>query len=199
MNDPIIVSKKRSLKTFNLICLSIGVLAVAVFCLVVDVINNGYFEHYTFAQSVLYILEVPCKLFLPPVLLFMAICNFLFFISDFSITVYDDKIVGQGWFKKQVSLPTDSITAAAVCFFHGIAIGTSSGRISFWMIENNKEIYKEINKIIENRQKNKVIVPQQIVNQTTSAQELKEYKELLDAGIISQEEFDTKKKQLLGL
>ena len=31
------------------------------------------------------------------------------------------------------------------------------------------------------------------------AEELKKFKELLDAGIISQEEFDAKKKQLLGL
>lgn len=33
----------------------------------------------------------------------------------------------------------------------------------------------------------------------SSADELKKYKDLLDAGIITQEEFDTKKKQLLGL
>ena len=31
------------------------------------------------------------------------------------------------------------------------------------------------------------------------ADELKKYKELLDSGVISQEEFDAKKKQLLGL
>ena len=33
----------------------------------------------------------------------------------------------------------------------------------------------------------------------SSADELKKYKELLDTGIITQEEFDAKKKQLLGL
>lgn len=33
----------------------------------------------------------------------------------------------------------------------------------------------------------------------SSADELKKYKELLDTGIISQEEFDFKKKQLLGM
>ena len=41
------------------------------------------------------------------------------------------------------------------------------------------------------------------VNETTnsvsSADELKKYKELLDMGIITHEEFDAKKKQLLGL
>lgn len=33
----------------------------------------------------------------------------------------------------------------------------------------------------------------------SSAAELKQYKELLDSGVITQEEFDAKKKQLLGL
>ena len=35
--------------------------------------------------------------------------------------------------------------------------------------------------------------------QTSPADELKKYKELLDMGIITQDEFDAKKKQLLGL
>ena len=39
----------------------------------------------------------------------------------------------------------------------------------------------------------------QVVQQVSSADELKKFKELLDMGIISQEEFDAKKKQLLGL
>ena len=35
--------------------------------------------------------------------------------------------------------------------------------------------------------------------QTSGADELKKYKELLDNGVITQEEFDAKKKQILGL
>lgn len=40
-----------------------------------------------------------------------------------------------------------------------------------------------------------------VIEKTSSSQadELKKYKELLDSGVISQEEFDAKKKQLLGL
>ncbi|MGI6030792.1 MAG: SHOCT domain-containing protein [Eubacteriales bacterium] len=33
----------------------------------------------------------------------------------------------------------------------------------------------------------------------SSADELKKFKELLDSGVITQEEFEAKKKQLLGL
>lgn len=37
------------------------------------------------------------------------------------------------------------------------------------------------------------------IQETSNADELKKYKDLLDSGIITQEEFDEKKKQLLGL
>ena len=40
--------------------------------------------------------------------------------------------------------------------------------------------------------------PQKIEEKSDTAK-IKEYKELLDSGIITQEEFDAKKKQLLGL
>ena len=38
-----------------------------------------------------------------------------------------------------------------------------------------------------------------VTAQQSNADELKKYKELLDNGIITQEEFDAKKKQILGL
>ena len=37
------------------------------------------------------------------------------------------------------------------------------------------------------------------IAETSNVDELKKYKDLLDSGVITQEEFDTKKKQLLGL
>ena len=41
--------------------------------------------------------------------------------------------------------------------------------------------------------------PQYIQNNNSNADELSKYKDLLDRGVITQEEFDAKKKQLLGL
>ena len=40
---------------------------------------------------------------------------------------------------------------------------------------------------------------QQVVQTLSPADELLKYKQLLDSGVITQEEFDAKKKQLLGL
>lgn len=47
-------------------------------------------------------------------------------------------------------------------------------------------------------QKNKLIAERQY-KEISNADELKKYKDLLDSGVITQEEFDLKKKQLLGL
>ncbi len=58
---------------------------------------------------------------------------------------------------------------------------------------------KEIHEYIE-RRRTEVKSPQAVsVQQVSAADELKKFKELLDMGIITQEEFDAKKKQLLGL
>ena len=43
----------------------------------------------------------------------------------------------------------------------------------------------------------RTVVKQEIPQ--SNAEELRRYKELLDLGVITQDEFDAKKKQLLGL
>ncbi len=59
-------------------------------------------------------------------------------------------------------------------------------------------IANEIREAFENY-KNNDVVEVNAVSIVSAADELKKFKELLDSGIITQEEFDAKKKQLLGL
>lgn len=82
----------------------------------------------------------------------------------------------------------------------GIAVTTASGAIKFKYIKNRDEIHCTISKLLVDRQNktNAAPVIRQEIKQS-GAEELKKYKELLDSGVISQEEFETKKKQLLGL
>lgn len=59
---------------------------------------------------------------------------------------------------------------------------------------------REIVDYIENGRTQAKAAPQAaVVQQVSAADELKKFKELLDMGVINQEEFDAKKKQLLGL
>lgn len=60
--------------------------------------------------------------------------------------------------------------------------------------EIGEKIKEYIEKQIIERSK-----PQGIVHEPSSADEIIKFKQLLDMGVITSEEFDAKKKQLLGL
>jgi len=58
-----------------------------------------------------------------------------------------------------------------------------------------QELVSSLDNLLQNAQKS----PKVTVQQTSDADELVKFKKLLDDGVITQDEFDAKKKQLLGL
>lgn len=72
-------------------------------------------------------------------------------------------------------------------------------------IDENTVMFKKKDNMLVNNIKSKIeeikvsyMQPQIVNNQVSSADEIMKYKQLLDQGIISQEEFDNKKSQLIG-
>ena len=128
----------------------------------------------------------------------IAIITFLLYtwMSECEIIVTDKRVYGKAAFKNRVDIPVDSISAVGTSFLNGISIGSSSGRIMFFLIANNIEIHSCISNMIIERQKSANTA---IISNSDSADELKKFKELLDSGVITQAEFDAKKKQILGL
>jgi len=127
---------------------------------------------------------------------------FYFWMSKCSLTITNKRVFGQAAFGKRVDLPFDMISATAAGTFNSISIATASGKISFWLLSNRNDILEVISKqLIERQGKEKIISTTTIKQEIpqSNADELKKFKDLLDSGIISQEEFDAKKKQLLGL
>ena len=120
--------------------------------------------------------------------------------SKIELTVSDKRVYGCAAFGKRVDLPLDAISAVGTSAFNGIAITTASGAIKFSMMDNCDELHRCVSKLLVERQNKPAAVTtiKQEVPQS-NADELKKYKELLDMGIITQEEFDSKKKQLLNL
>ena len=120
--------------------------------------------------------------------------------SKIELTVSDKRVYGCAAFGKRVDLPLDAISAVGTGAFNSIAITTASGAIKFAMMENCSEIHSAVSKLLVERQ-NKPAVAAAVIQEASQsdADELKKYKDLLDSGVISQEEFDAKKKQLLGL
>lgn len=123
-----------------------------------------------------------------------------FYAKKMSLTVTNKRVYGKAAFGKQVDLPLDSVSAIGMSAFQGIAIGTSSGKIKFVGISNRDEIHKAISNLLVERQEKKTVEqkPATVIQQS-DADELGKYKKLLDNGVITQEEFDAKKKQILGL
>lgn len=68
--------------------------------------------------------------------------------------------------------------------------------ITIQMVPQAREI---VNFIEKRREELRAGSQGTVIQQVSGADELKKYKELLDMGVISQEEFDAKKKQILGI
>lgn len=138
------------------------------------------------------------------IIIVLVIATIVFYklSSKIELTVTDKRVYGYGSFRKRVDLPLDSITAIGTTrIFSGLTVTTASGSIKFIMLKNRDELHKAISDLLIDRQGKEKPVST-IIKQETSqsnADELKKYKELLDSGAITQEEYDAKKKELLGL
>ena len=129
------------------------------------------------------------------ILLTIVIGIFIFALNSCSMVITDKRVYGKATFGHQVDLPLDMISAASTGPFKSVGVSTASGRISFWLLENKNELYSAITNLLLERQKGKTIVTEK----SDSVEEIKKFKELLDSGIITQEEFNKKKQQLLSL
>lgn len=123
-----------------------------------------------------------------------------FIMNKCELSLTDKRVYGKIKFGKRVDLPLNQISSIGQGWFKSLAIATSSGTIKFWLLNNRQEVFTELSKLLsefQNTNKTETVVKQEIPQ--SNADELKKYKDLLDGGVITQEEFDQKKKQLLGL
>ena len=125
-------------------------------------------------------------------------------LKNYELTITDKRAYGRAAFGRRVDLPVDSISAIGRGWLKNIKISTASGGIKFFLIKNRDKMYEVISNLIIERQSKQrseaVASPTPAPAPAASdADELKKFKDLLDSGIITQEEFDAKKKQLLGL
>lgn len=168
--------------------------------------ENGSQEEYirshfdTFRND--YTEKVIINYLLPGVAIIIIVVALQLWHRSYKLTVTDKRIYGTIILGQRVDLPLDSVSAVStIGLLKGISIASSSGRISFLFVKNMNEIYEQVKNLLIERQAN-VAVPVTSITQEipqSNADELKKYKELLDAGVITQEEFDAKKKQLLGI
>ena len=117
------------------------------------------------------------------------------------LTVTDKRVYGTAAIRRRVDLPIRSISAVGFAPFSTITVSTSSGVIKFCMVEDRKKVYNVITELLDKQSMSAAqpVVVGAPVASNSDADDIAKFKKLLDDGAITQEEYDTKKKQLLGL
>ena len=120
--------------------------------------------------------------------------------TDGEKTIYYSDVLGVQFKKTGVTLGYLQLETASAIMNN--RADNFQNENSFTFDEHLNDIMEEVQLFVKKkveeakRQKNSPVV---VAGTISNADELKKFKELLDLGIITQEEFDAKKKQLLGL
>lgn len=152
------------------------------------------------------------------VLLFAAVPVVIYYLNRYlsnrcNLTVTDKQIYGDVnimFTSKKLQMPLDKLdnimtSNGIIDKIRGgetIIVSSNTGKIKFPYVYNATEFVNATLAAKEKYNANKTpqqnVVSEPVISQS-NADELKKYKDLLDNGVITQEEFEAKKKQLLGL
>ena len=119
-------------------------------------------------------------------------------LKQTEMIVSDKRVYGFAG-RTRVDLPIDSVTAISLGSMKSVSVTTASGAIKFSLIKNRDAIYDTVSALLLERQSKKNAPVATSAPAVDNADQLKKFKELLDSGVITEEEFEAKKKQLLGL
>ena len=201
MEEKILIKSKADLKSKIIMISTVALSLFFGIVLLASIVGAESISHTSLYKS--YFVIGHCLLLIGIVLVIMLVVY-----SKCELQITEKNVRGKTAFGKEVILPLYMVSSYSTRkFLSVIAVSTSSGVTKFWLIGNYREIGNVLSKKINERQDNTVRTPTvntpmnpvNQVNQNNNLDDLKKLKELLDAGIISQEEFDAKKKQLLGL
>ena len=137
----------------------------------------------------------------PPILtlVYGGILHFIVFLchKNNSLTLSTYRIVGTYRKNQSINIPLDSITSVSTTSLGGIIITCAGNNYKISFLKNQNEFCKKLNELLAQRtfanSNNSKIIDSDVYKELTSL------KELLNSGVITQDEFDTKKKKLLEL
>ncbi len=152
---------------------------------------NGYEAAFEGHGGCLVFFIIACTFFLTGIIALIVFWAH----SKCELCITENNVKGKTIFGKEVVLPLYMVCAYSTRkLFSTIAVATSSGMTKFALIGNYAEIGDVLSKKINERQEKSSTVPH-----SNSLDDIIKLKVMLDSGIITQEEFDAKKKRLLGL
>ena len=115
------------------------------------------------------------------------------------ITLTNYKITGKYNGQLSLNIPIDSVSSVTKGPMGSLCI-TCAGNNYYIRFVSNRDLFcSKLNELLNTRTQQVLQGVTHAVNQQSNYDEIAKLKQLLDNGIITQEEFETKKKQLLGL
>lgn len=157
--------------------------------------GSEYLEYYNFSDY--YIEENIWYWFLPVYGIIFAIATLttvaLLLNKKHNIIVKKDTITITKLFKKKADLLISDINSVETTKLNGIKIIGNGFKYTVILLKNNEEVKDNLFKLLGETKKELKGKKEK----ASAADEIKKYKDLLDAGAITQEEYDKKKKELL--
>lgn len=153
---------------------------------------QGTFWQYLFNKKVEFVLFIAIL-----VLFIVLLIGSVLYIADkkTELTIHENAITGKKINGKTVQFLLKDIKSVETTKTQGLKITGAGIRYDIHLLQNAEEMKNVIMDMLAKVHQELPAVA--VVG--SSANDIKEYKELLDSGVITQEEFDAKKKQLLGL
>ena len=125
--------------------------------------------------------------------------NFAYAITNKRVIMAQQRVIGQ--VVQSVLLKNlNDITANSGLALGVITIDTIKEKFNVCVDSRSaNKICEKVHEVLLSMEDSRTTQPQVQIQQNSSADEILKYKNLLDMGVITQEEFEQKKKQLLGL
>lgn len=129
----------------------------------------------------------------------IALATYRWFDQKSSISIQNEFIICKNITGKTKQLLLGDVKSVESAPFNGLKIKSSGVNFTICYLKNAAEIKNHLLENLSAVKHNPTTdnVPEKAVN--IEIEGLEKYKSLLDSGIITQEEFDAKKKQILGL
>ena len=132
------------------------------------------------------------------IICFIALVITVLYLLDrkTKLTVQDDVVLLKKRTGKTVQFKIKDISSIESTAFKGLKLKGNAIKCKIILLKNAEEVRTKITQLISDLSSNNQDSSDQHLNETET---IKQYKDLLDSGAITQEEFEAKKKQLLGL
>lgn len=132
------------------------------------------------------------------IICFIALVITVIYLLDrkTKLTVQDDVVLLKKRTGKTVQFKIKDISSIESTAFKGLKLKGNAIKCKIILLKNAEEVRTKITQLISDLSSKNQDLSDQHLNETET---IKQYKDLLDSGAITQEEFEAKKKQLLGL